>query len=264
MRQPEIIAIQSIIADGLNEVKNLKCRMAKAGMYEDSAKLRDIEKSLNQIESDLGTGLFPVLTQPISEGTEDYFNRVFLQGYLQDWRNISTPFNYALQHRKKQLNKLFDFSDEYKERLSALSWEFRDAMKKLFEVLELKEAFRRIQPFSDFMECSANTVIKINFYGDNHVLTLLDPNLAHKKPFYTFEITLSSFKRVFYDPYRHTYSEPEPLKLFLRPDEYEPPFKFSLSKLLLMVASTGYLAWQDIVAADHINVNIEFVYKMKT
>ena len=260
MRQTQLFNLNTIIADGLEEIKSLKNLAVGLQQYEETAKLRDIEKTFLQLEDELSKGLFPILTNTVTENTQHYFDQVFAYCYFQDWKNISAHFNHALKNRKEQLNKIFQPSDDQKNQLVSVNSKFSKLEESILEVYETREVLKTIRSFKPFFNAFEPGTITIQCHSNNSSYTFLNNQDEKHKYFYQFEMSVELFISEL-NAYKND-RDPKYRKIKdLVMDELNSKgFDQDICAMFLLFVSGGYLAWEDVLNIEEVGISTTINY----
>ncbi|MDB5014211.1 MAG: hypothetical protein JWQ25_2413 [Daejeonella sp.] len=262
MRQPTLFNLNTIIADGLEEIKSLKNIAVGLQQYEETAKLRDIEKTFLQLEEELSKGLFPTLTHTITENTQQYFDQIFAYCFFQDWKNISAHFSYALINRKEQLNKIFQFTEEQKNRLLTINNNFAKLEQNIIDGYQTKQALSNIRSLKSLLGSCEIATITIRCYSNNEAYSFLNNQEEPQNIFYRMEVASEVFMGqliAFQEDRESKYRKSRDLVM---DDLNSKGFNHDICPMLLLFLSISYLAWLDVLNIDDVAIGLNVSYKI--
>lgn len=262
MRQPTLFNLNTIIADGLEEIKSLKNIAVGLQQYEETAKLRDIEKTFLQLEEELSKGLFPTLTHTITENTQQYFDQIFAYCYFQDWKNISAHFNYALLNRKEQLNKIFQFTDGQKNRLPTINNKFAKLEQNIIDGYQTKQALSNIQSFKSLLGSCEIATITIRCYSNDGAYSFLNNQEEPQKIFYRMEVGWEVFMGQLISFQEDRESKYRKSRDLVMDDLISKGVSQDMCPMLLLFLSISHLAWPDVLNIDDVSIGLNVSYKI--
>jgi hypothetical protein len=110
--QEILIRLSSAIQDCLNKTQLLKSQAVRVQKYENSAKLRDVEKEIYSISN-----LLDQLTQSIPDKKASAKERIFYYelfeyGIRNEWKNMPDKFNILFMERKESFNHKIAYDEE--------------------------------------------------------------------------------------------------------------------------------------------------------
>lgn len=253
----DLFQISKVLEDCLSKVKTLKSLNVRFQRYEQSAKLRDIEKQLESISEHLGPIIYTIPNKGLTPKGRLFYNELFLYCKANKWRDIPANFQNLLMERKNQLNKQIEFDDEKCSVLLNLNKHLKaqeDTIKEFYNFIQyvlsvkgLKSLVEHLEPGKLSLKCFTQS----SYYEFN------PGNINHEIPFYEIEFSLPDL----IESVPFYYDTTMPGANFFN----DLPLKFRDEKFCLLfafLANDGILAWQDFfnISKVKIDLNVEYQF----
>ncbi len=256
MSGQDLLQISKVLEDCLSKVKILKSLNVRSQRYEETAKLRDIEKQLKSISEQLGPEKYTIPQKGLTPKGKLFYTEIFQYCKGKAWKDIPENFQRFLNERKSQLNKQIAFDDENCSFLLNLSQLLKDQEDPLIDfhnfiqhVLfdkDLKSPLENLETAKLSLKCFTQS----NYYDFNSV------TIDKKSPFYEIEFSLidliSSLPLYYDESFQHTeIFDDLPQKLR---DE-------GLCLLFAGLAKDGILSWSDFLNISQIKIDLNIKYQ---
>ena len=254
--QEILIRLSAAIQDCLNKAQLLKSQAVRVQKYENSAKLRDVEKEINSISN-----LLDQLTQSIPDkkaSTKEriFYYELFNYGIRNEWKKMPDKFNILFIERKASLNNKIAHDEDSSNYLFELNQLFKNEeleIKEFYDFLNYMFTIKVLDSCIDHVDMG-NLVIKCYAKKDQYEFTRSSFN--YDTPFYQLETSLSNLMRDMTTFYKEDKPNPE-LYEFL-------PLKFredGLCFLFSFVATEGILAWDYFLNVSHVKIDMKINYQ---
>jgi len=258
MFENHLLNLNAAIADSLLSLQGYKTAIVRLQKYEDAAKLRDIEKQLENVQRQLSKYVYPAydIIKGLTPKGKLFYNQIFNYCIARNWKEIPQGFINLLKNRKTELNKLVEFNDDTSAHLIKLSQnltheedrirEFGQFIHYVLSVKGLKDCLDELDTGKLILKCYTNG----KYYEFGH------GSFNNTIPFYQTELPLNDLLQslsIFY-------STGKPQTAFL------PllPLKLIEEKICLLfsfLATDGLLAWEDFFNIDRIEFDLNVRYK---
>lgn len=251
--------IHAGVGEALKSIKELKIFAVKLQQYEYSAKLRDIEKSLENAENHLSGCTYPTFNKGLTPKGKLFYSQLFSYGAANSWKNIPVNFRNLLLERKAHLNSVIEFDDASSQRLIDVNRklagqelqikEFYDFIDYVITIKGIKDHIANIAPGNISMKCYTHS----NFYKSNTT------GFIEETLFYQFEFPLTDLARSLPVYYSNEQATPDFLQTL--------PLKFRDEKICLLfslLATDAQLAWEDFLNIDRIELDLPVNYQFSS
>ena len=259
MFEHDFFRLNAGVADGLKGIKGLKIFVARLGQYEYAAKLRDIEKLLENVSEQLSYCKYPAPHKGLTPKGKSYYNHLFNYCIANNWKGMPENFKNLFMERKSGLNSAFEFNDGTSAQLVDLNKKLAAEEGKIHEFFNFKQLVVFANGFKDLINRSPNGSLTIKCYTQSNYYEFTHGGFNPAVPFYQLEFPLNDFIKsmpIFY-------SEDEPASNFLSTllqqfgDE-------KICLLFALLASDGLLAWEDFMNIDRVEIELDLKYKFFT
>lgn len=252
----DLFQISKVLEDCLSKVKNLKSLNVRFQRYEQSAKLRDIEKQLESISEHLGPIIYTIPNKGLTPKGRLFYNELFHYCAANKWRDIPAIFQNLLTERKKQLNKQIEFDDEKCSFLLNLNKRLKgqeDTIKEFYNFIQYLLSIKGLKSLVGYIEpekLSLKCFTQSSYYEFN------PGSFNHEISFYEIEFSLTDLIESVSFYYDTTIPDAKffnDLPLRFRDEEFCLLFAF--------LANDGILAWQDFLNISQIKIDLNVKYQ---
>lgn len=264
LSQPLLFKLNGIISSALYEVKSLKNYAVKTEKYENSAKLREIELSLQKIRETLAQGLFPTLIKSPSANTKNYYDELFEFGFMKDWVHTSAYFKLALQNRKEELSKIFQFDEEHKKQLVYINENLNEIQNKVLDFVSNKAALAEVQLLAPVMDSIVCETVCIKFYPNNFSLTHIGwrNTTNSRNSFYQTSLPLNVLLENLQGFTEDSSLDYRSIRDGILKELSLKGVQHTLCPLFIFVMTSTHLAWEDILKVKFISLDIGMRYSV--
>jgi hypothetical protein len=261
MFETNIFKLNTAVADGLMAINALKELVVRSQKYEEAAKLRDIEKQLENIEKQISCDKLSisVIHKGLTPNGRLFFNQIFNYNIHNNWLDVPANFDALLRDRKVKLNTLIEFNDSKTKNLLDLNSKLAFEESRIDDFLKFVLFSVSVKGIKDCVDALNPGTINLKCYTNgNHyegIAGVFDYNL----PFYQFRFPLDDFLTNI----SVCRKDDVPQQEFLN----SLPIKFREEKICLLfslLATDGLLAWQDFLHIDKVEINMDMQYAFTT
>ena len=258
MFEHDFFRLNAGVADGLKGIKGLKIFVARLRQYEYAAKLRDIEKLLENASEQLSYCTYPAPHKGLTPKGKSYYNHLFNYCIANNWKGMPENFKNLFLERKSGLNSAFEFNDGILAQLADLNKKLAAEEGKIHEFFNFKQLVVFANGFKDLINRSPNGSLTIKCYTQSNYYEFTHGGFNPAVPFYQLEFPLNDF----ISSIPIFYGKDNPQLDFLS----SLPTKFRDKKICLLfslLATDGLLAWEDFLNIDRLEIDLDLKYKFK-
>jgi hypothetical protein len=255
MFEDGLFKLNTSVADSLNNIQPLKNMVVGLQQYEYAAKLRDIEKKIeeaSELISHLGS---PATRGNSKTGGELFFKQLFLYAAVNNW-TIPTIFSEAFKQRKSKLNAETVFTDGHTAHLIALNKKLHAEEEKIIEFLNFLKYVFSVKD----LDITLNTGnITILCQTDTTNYTYFLRHIGEEKPFYNYTFPVNDLLNSTGNYYKTDKTINAPDNEFLKPF----PLKFrdeNICFFFYVLANDSSLSLSDLLNISTVDVALDAKY----
>lgn len=252
----DLFQINKVLEDCLSKVKSLKSLNVRFQRYEQSARLRDIEKQLESISEHLGPIIYTIPNKGLTPKGRLFYNELFQYCRVHNWRDIPANFQNILNERKNQLNKQIEFDDEKCSFLLKLNQRLKEQEETIKEFHNFIQYILSIKDLKKTVENLGIGKLSLKCFTQSNYYEFNPGSFNHESPFYEIEFSLIDL----IESVPLYYDTALPVTNFFD----DLPLKFRDEKFCLIfsvLANDGILAWQDFLNISEIKVELNVKYQ---
>lgn len=262
LSQPHLFKLNATIAESLYEVRSLKSLTVSTENYENSAKLRTMEKSLQQIQESLSAGPYPVLGKTISSDTRSYYDRVYAEANAYNWKDLPPFLMLALEKRKVELNKLFTFEKENITQLSFVNDEFMKLEGRFISIINTTTALNGLDLFAPLINSLSLNSVNICLYPKRFSVNYLHSQADLLKPFFQLSVDMDQLAENLKGFLSDEIPEYRSIRDLIVKELALKGFENRICPLMISFIAQSNLAWEDLMKVQSICMEMQMRYSL--